>query len=1277
MNYSSPFFEYFGLRFQPISKTSDILLKVKSIFKTCDKACSYSADCIGASEKGLLLFNCEICHSKWLVCFRCSSQRAKFVKCDQVMRHLKERHKEQGKNKSVSSMTKNRPFMSGIIAEVGACGSSPVKFSFASMQSDESHPSKQQSRPRSTLVKSLATSQGKKNHQRTLEYNNHHQRTVELNTSMILCAMAKGKELQHFTTEIKTTTTDTEEENIFDGNSNRFAPSKTPDNLGTKDGTMEIETITGAEEQNICNGNSNHVASSKKTQNIFDGKLNHVAFSKLPENWKEFPFETEREKKFFFNVSRHEEQEKRAHACIEYLVACAVYEICFLPSNLNEGRDLVSQSDANLYINLAKMTFWIPRSDRSLLSEIIEGVYQRGLHDGFHSGCDEINLKLNEHLSASQIPVDFINNKIAKNCKVSPIAGSIRLPLKETDLRAKILDGKHSILSSLPLPQIHKDVEGHARVDPIDCCRYFLSLINSKFTCLNDLTGFDEPNIYHSSQSRKAKEIYQEARSSKFDGIVSYLTFWSDDCDAGSMSMMGLANMWIMTMTIATTLNDGNCFQNTFPIALGKKGISHDGIYAKLASSLSSLRDLNNENRFYIGSHNKMAKCYFATFACLGDQPERRGEVGLRLASSIYCARWKVSANHGEMYKHLKACCNCKEKLQDMYDTCHLWSEPKAIPSCSDCLNWDALCDSPLSLTALPKEYPRPEMYSESLTHERWKRIVQRDGGLFLKPFVITFKSLKDAVRIAHESYIDERVNWSLSECEAFLKVEGLNTAFIDLFKKNTQIHEDTDEFVKATVLSAWCRPGIDLDCYIDCIMHLLFLGVVEDCMTLTQTLMAEVGLTPKLTEMVGTLTLQLFSFKCDWMKMKQYKGGKFAGWISDNYLAVARASQWVYQNMACILQEKKDWRSEPDPSYPQEKWKKKDNEIWLKKRGLYTKGNAKELSQRVKEYMCQDPVPPIVNIPKVEDKDFERLWSALVRMLQCAMSREVNDIVVSKLKFAVRLFLSAFDDLEKKLPKSSTNDLPKSSTKGSPNPGGSHAVIRKGNFLCLMNLPEEMAKYGPLMDLWEGKIQGEGYLPTLKDRYYGGLRDNWEYNMLNGLYRDRCLEDVTSQGNKNRNSKTDKFNLLKVKSSSYYEYSCTFQVLSFLNEKKNQNKVPISVVLLIDDADDQKDVRIFAVAGDRNHLVEIFWNKHFPVSEKFGLVYYKFDANEQSTSNEVLTWHQDIAPKMMSPRLGFAYLLPLLDNIQTDSKRLFAMIGSNWQTLTRNNSMKNLVEKK
>lgn len=377
----------------------------------------------------------------------------------------------------------------------------------------------------------------------------------------------------------------------------------------------------------------------------------------------------------------------------------------------------------------------------------------------------------------------------------------------------------------------------------------------------------------------------------------------------------------------------------------------------------------------------------------------------------------------------------------------------------------------------------------------------------------------------------------------------------------------------------------------------------------------------------------------------------------------------------------KKNWRDEPDPSSPQEKWNIQANKIWLKKRGLDTKGNAKELSERVKEYMGQDPVPAVLEMPQVEEKDFERLWSALVRMLQCAMSREVNDIVVSKLKFAVRLFLSAFDDLEKKVPKNSKNDIeskvPKSSKKGSANPGGSHAVIRKGNFLCLMNLPEEMAKYGPLMDLWEGKIQGEGYLPTLKDRYYGGLRDNWEYNMLNGLYKDRCLDDVTLQGIKNGKPKIDKFSLLKGKSSSYHEYYCTFQVLSFLNEKKNHNKVPISVVLLFDDDDDQKDARIFAVVGDRNHLVEIFWNKNFPASEKFGLVYHKFDAIEQSTDNDVLTWQLDIAPMVSSPRLGFAYLLPLLDHGEYDSKRLFAMIGSNWQTLDRNNSLKDLVEKK
>lgn len=63
---------------------------------------------------------------------------------------------------------------------------------------------------------------------------------------------------------------------------------------------------------------------------------------------------------------------------------------------------------------------------------------------------------------------------------------------------------------------------------------------------------------------------------------------------------------------------------------------------------------------------------------------------------------------------------------------------------------------------------------------------------------------------------------------------------------------------------------------------------------------------------------------------------------------------------------------------------------------------------------------------------------------------------------------------------------------------------------MSLLNLPSAMKMYGPLVNLWEGKLMGEAIVKYCKSEMDNGLRGNWAMNVLLKHYRKRALKRLT-----------------------------------------------------------------------------------------------------------------------------------------------------------------------
>ena len=65
------------------------------------------------------------------------------------------------------------------------------------------------------------------------------------------------------------------------------------------------------------------------------------------------------------------------------------------------------------------------------------------------------------------------------------------------------------------------------------------------------------------------------------------------------------------------------------------------------------------------------------------------------------------------------------------------------------------------------------------------------------------------------------------------------------------------------------------------------------------------------------------------------------------------------------------------------------------------------------------------------------------------------------------------------------------------------------GNFLCLLNIPRIMKQFGPLRNLWEGKIHGEQIIRSVKPEVATVFLSRWHTCLLERIHKKQGMEVV------------------------------------------------------------------------------------------------------------------------------------------------------------------------
>ena len=701
-----------------------------------------------------------------------------------------------------------------------------------------------------------------------------------------------------------------------------------------------------------------------------------------------------------------------------------------------------------------------------------------------------------------QIEFGNVINSITKSYMEPNVNTLCTLPKSLADIRRQYVDGVDAVTKHLPIPDI-RELKNHSYVSIKDLIADFLLSNRNKLKMLDDyktLHNEDPSSRLDFFYCNRVKQIIRNAdiaKGSKDDPvIVLFLKLWSDDFDPNNSIKSNRQSVWIKTLTICAMTETGHKVSYTYPISSSAKNADHEEVECLISNELEMLKS-GNMQRFFYRYLSLPVHVYADLYCILADQPERRSTLGLAAGNSRYHKRFGLLLDYNASVDVIRCCKNCEKgimfkakfhpRVGSRYDGTY-WE----LAHCEVCSTWLLFHEDHEKLLYEPES-----SYPESKLSEEPK----------LKPKYVTRNHMQSCIDDVYDAL--QTNQWTVINCKAFLRTEGFNQKHIDdivdyamnnisyLDAKNNKendinrwkvIKKDYDNDPRK--YQKWCLPSswytmFDTSLYVDVPMHLLLLGVAKAVfIKIAKWLKLRMQSTEFKSLSVGVLdALKLYNI--GWCKILQYpysSTDKFGGWVAENFLAMVRLSPWFYT----LLYELKEPKERPDLETPYTAWTMAKNKYWLELRGLSVVGKAKELKDRVRKYMNMETKPPIIQNDLIDVEYMLELVTSLNHMISYLLSPNTKYGGIGYIEVIIRKFLIIYDNIDSRMGK-----------KNQP------SWLTQYNFLCLLNLPNVMRQFGSVRNMWEGGVEGEGFLRSYKKELKNGLKPKWQiYTLKNLLQR-------------------------------------------------------------------------------------------------------------------------------------------------------------------------------
>ena len=499
---------------------------------------------------------------------------------------------------------------------------------------------------------------------------------------------------------------------------------------------------------------------------------------------------------------------------------------------------------------------------------------------------------------------------------------------------------QNTIWNNLPIPLV-ENFSGIAYVNPVNMLRYLFAhgVEMDDFTFQN-IEVPDGETTYHLSQSAFAvqwqKEI-QEKYPDYTDATLAAFSDWKDGFGANRTKQNRKSTVaW--TGTFSTPRSRINSISNTRLIALGlKKNAAWSEVEHRFEEDMRQFGNGLIPIWIFNPRLGKQVPVFVRRFACLTDKVERADYTATMACTSNYHRHFgKIiqidnavtpdtpavkqflsdmkngSANHllkqydwsskmltgNTTASLLPACSICRKNNIDWLKR-KVSKRQHAIESCDMCANWKVNKHTAAMLVfPAPTDYPKEEMSMlnppEGVRAPTGRSPTQNNSPAMLQPIDCTFQAMIQGTRFAFFNAMSpgrQQRGWNQAVTKSYLRTLGINAAQQDLiyksaakaFKESQPIDWNNPYYVGDYRFPAAWVADLQMPCYIELLMHLLFLGVTASSFEQCSQYFTKLGKLTAFKKQSNRLLHFLHGFNLSWLLAYPFAGTKLTtgAWVS------------------------------------------------------------------------------------------------------------------------------------------------------------------------------------------------------------------------------------------------------------------------------------------------------------------------------------------------------------------------------------------------------------
>lgn len=887
---------------------------------------------------------------------------------------------------------------------------------------------------------------------------------------------------------------------------------------------------------------------------------------------------------------------------INYLTSMAVFHNSTMMDNLDPG-------DVKTFMSTAHFVSTITRSQREDLACVLRNVNETTKR---HVTSEEMwstpTSPAKSEAGCESPPRKKLKLETPK-VKIAPL-------VSKQKIRSTIIEGKFSLYQNLAHPLVRTDPT-HAYILPSEALADFLA-----------------HGLAEAGQEDKLHPVEPLGRSYHGNKIVSenncktiFASLWSDGFDP-NYTLKTRGSCWIMTICFQSPLSQKTTIHNIYPLIIGKEGDNHSQVVSEVMTDLFQLSKKDGHEAHVVmydqsTSQNEKLSCNLISIS--QDQPERREFSGLIGGGSTLHRRYGWIIDIGQVEDRIRPCSVCQKEMESNLE------EEWHPAACENCINWMV--------------HPSQVEYTQ-----KW-----RPGSPTVTMERMTYGMLKEAAELVHTKILNEE--WDSNVATTYLKSYNINKKVRaqilkcanNSYAKKKALEQNNNDILEAIAAEEARNPkdykqwephilwnsGLNVHQSHEAAMHELFLGITNSVTFSIQDWASLRRKQASLRRHLEILTVHLEKKHLSWCRVMAYRGDKLGAWISESYLAFARLAPWVYSGIDTLAND----APYVPPNKPQASWTAKENKAWLRARHLPQSGNAAILKARVQEHVAQGtPIPPPVGGPMV---DVRQMVIAMWMMTSHLMGMtEGTALEANQANRLIRIFLTKVYDYDQNTAKHLKRKSPmwKSAY----------------NFLCLLNLPEQIKNLGPVRNRWEGSIRGERFIQQVKPAVTSTRRTNWQQNLMKNLLRQRELlilkESAALSENENPEERED--------SNAFTTYHTIVDIQADFNDR-----VPISCILTETETDSKPVIYVILLQNRTRWGMRIPY--HGPSKYFFGMWYHPFMLSIDPADHELKRMDElDIK--------AHSLLLPINQEQQRQEQtyQYWTIVDSRWRAMAEDGRM-------